>query len=939
MAESETDPGAGAMRFGPYRLLRSQRLLLDGARPVPIGSRAMDILLALIEQPGRTLSRDDLIARAWPDTTVDEVNLRVHVSALRRALGDAKDGQRYLVTIPGRGYRFVGALASETMPLLPATRARTRPATLPLPLARIIGRDEVIERIRTLLPKRRFITIVGPGGMGKTTVATSVADGIDSNYPDGVQWVDLSPLERDETVPAALAFALGLVNISIDPSDGIIGSLRGKELLLVLDCCERVVDGAARMAELVRHNAPGVHILATSREPLRVRGENILQLPPLRLPRETDDLTVAQAMQYPAIRLFVERASATMDGFTLNEANVPLVARICARLDGIALAIELAAGHLTAFELQGLADLLDDRFRLMATGRRTALPRHRTMQATLDWSYETLPEPERLLLRRLAVFGGSADLEAISAIVADATLSGDAALGCLVSLVDKSLVAAEFTDAEARYRLLDITRAYALDKLIAGGELPALSRRHAEYYLQLLRTSSDGEALTALTADLANIRAALDRAASAGGDPSLSVALTIAAVPLWMQLSLLGECRSRVNAALLAFDPTAEDAPFGEMALRAALGMSLMYTRGPIDETEAIWVRVLELAESIGNTEYQLRALYGLWLYRVLICQYRAALELAQRFCGVAERGAATADIATAERLRAMALHYLGDQRATRDCALRSLAAPPPANRQFHTTHYSVDQRVGAFVLLSRSLWLLGQPDQAMQAAQDGVDEAIAVGHANSLCIALADAAGLVAILNDDRDKAENFAAMLTRHADQHGLDVWRTYAKALRGRLLMNRDDDAGAALLRSALADLRGTPFDIRFELYLVWLAEILSAARQTSEALAAISEAHARAERTEERWYLPELLRLRGELLLQEGDADAAAELFARSLHEAQDQAAASWELRTATSVARSQPGRRALLKSVLDRFGEGFATADVSAAQRLLAELAD
>jgi predicted ATPase len=644
-------------------------------------------------------------------------------------------------------------------------------------------------------------------------------------------------------------------------------------------------------------------------------------------------------MQYPAIQLFVERASATTDGFALNEANLPLVARVCARLDGIALAIELAAGHLTAFELQGLADLLDDRFRLMATGRRTALPRHRTMQATLDWSYETLPEQERRVLRRLAVFGGSADLEAISAIIADVSLSADAALGCLVNLVDKSLVAAEFTDKEVRYRLLDTTRAYALDKLVASGELPALSRCHAEHYLQRLRTANDGEARTALTTDLGNIRVALDWSASRGGEPSLAIALTIAAVPLWMQLSLLGECRSRVNAALLSFDPNAADAPFSEMALRAALGMSLMYTRGPIDETEAIWVRVLELAERLGNTEYQLQALYGLWLYRVLVCQYRAALELAQRFRSVAERGADTADIATAERLRAMALHYLGDQPGTRDCALRSLAAPPPANRQFHTTHYSVDQRVGAFVLLSRSLWLLGLPDQAMQAAQDGVNEAIAVGHANSLCIALADAAGLVAILNDDRDEAEKFAAMLTDHADKHGLDVWRTYAKALRGRLLMNRDGAAGAALLRSALADLQGTPFDIRFELYLVWLAEVLGAAGQTSEAHMAISEAHARAERTEERWYLPELLRIRGELLLQEGDADAAAELFARSLREAQDQGATAWELRTATSLVRSQPGRRPLLRSVLGRFSEGFATADVRAAQRLLAELPD
>ncbi len=527
--------------------------------------------------------------------------------------------------------------------------------------------------------------------------------------------------------------------------------------------------------------------------------------------------------------------------------------------------------------MQGLADLLDNRFRLMATGRRTAVPRHQTMQAALDWSYATLPEPERLVLRRLAVFGGSASLAAISAVVADASLPAEAALTCLVTLVEKSLVATDFNDAEVRYRLLDTTRAYALDKLLASGELTIISRRHAEYYLDRLRVLEDSaqrldEATSAWAADLANVRAALDWAASPDGERSLHIALTIATVPLWMQLSLLAECRSRVTKALHALEGTPTDVPASEMILRAAMGLSMMYTRGPIEETEAIWRRVLELAEQTGNSEYQLRALYGLWLYKVLVCEYRAALELAHRFSEVAERGgAATADLATAERLKAMALHYLGEQPGTRASAERSLDAPLPANRDFHTTHYSVDQRVGAFVLLARSLWLLGFPDQAMRAAQAGVDEAVAVGHVNSLCIALADGASIVATLIGDREKTEAFAAMLNQHAERHALDVWRTYAKALHGGQLLDSDPSAGSVLLRSALADLGGTPLDIRFQLYLVWLSETLGVAGQIDEALAAIEEARERAERTEERWYLPELLRLRGELLLRQGKAE--------------------------------------------------------------------
>ncbi|HEY2617975.1 MAG TPA: winged helix-turn-helix domain-containing protein, partial [Acetobacteraceae bacterium] len=846
-------PGGAAMHFGPYRLIRSQRLLLDGSRPVPVSSRAMDILLALVEQPGRVLSRDDLITRAWPDTTVDDVNLRVHVSALRRALGDGQDGQRYLVTVPGRGYRFVGPLASEQTPLLPVATARARPATLPLPLARIIGRTEVIARVGALLPQRQFVTLVGPGGMGKTTVATAVADAIGSAYPDGVQWVDLASLDRDQTVPAAVAFALGLANFSTDPSPGVAALLQDKAMLLILDNCERVVTGAARMVEYIRRSAPKIDVLATSREPLRARGEQVVRLPPLGKPPGASDLSVEQALEYPAVQLFVERASATLDGFTLTDANVSLVAGICARLDGIALAIELAAGHLAAFELQSLASLLDDKFRLMAAGRRTALPRHQTMQATLEWSYETLPELERLLLRRLAVFGGAAGLPAIRAIAADATLGQDIVVASLVLLVDKSLVTAETGVTGVRYRLLDTTRAYALEKLVAGGELAAVTRRHAEYYRDHLRNMQPdtepgaGGYTTDLAADLANIRAALDWAVAPGGDASIGVAITIAATPLWMQLSLLSECRARVDQALAALASGAVNGSGNEMALRAALGMSLMYTRGPVDESAATWTRVLELADSLDDTEYQLRALYGLWLYRILVCEYRVALELARRFRHVAERGAATADLATSERMMAMALHYLGDQAGTRACAERSLNAPIPTNRRFHTTHYGVDQRVGAFVLLSRSLWLQGLPDQSVQAAHASVDEAIKVGHANSMCVALADGASVIAILVDDVAETERFARMLTDHAEQHALGVWRTYGMALRGRILMRRGEAAdGAVLLRSALADLRGTPFDIRYQLYLVWLAETLGAAGQAAEAHAAIDEALDRAER---------------------------------------------------------------------------------------------
>jgi predicted ATPase len=473
-----------------------------------------------------------------------------------------------------------------------------------------------------------------------------------------------------------------------------------------------------------------------------------------------------------------------------------------------------------------------------------------------------------------------------------------------------------------------------------------VARRHAEWFLQRLHAlpASEGGNLDEYTADLANIRAALDWAASPDGDPAFALTLTMACVPLWMELSLLGECRARVGTALALLDAAGVRGSTTELMLRAALGTSLMYTSGPVEAAEALWTRVLELAEMFGDVQYQLRALYGLWLYKILVCEYRAALALAQRFHRVAEGSDGTPDIAVAYRMMAMALHYLGDQASTRGYAQHSLELPIAEDRHAQTARYGVDQHVGTRVLLARSLWLSGFPDQAMQVAQASVEEAAELGHANSTCLAVADGACLIAVWIGDVAASDRFAAMLAEYAERHTLGVWRTYSSAMRGRVLaQNGAAPEGIALLRAALHDLRDTPHDIRFQLYLVWLAEALWIAGQFNDALDAIDQTLERAQRTEERWYLPELLRIRGELLIRQGDPDAIAaarQHFAEALHWAREQNARSWELRTAISVARAPSGgsdARTFVRSVLSGFSEGFETADLRAARRLLSEL--
>ncbi|MGE0714641.1 MAG: winged helix-turn-helix domain-containing protein, partial [Alphaproteobacteria bacterium] len=384
-----TDPQGPASRtlaFGPFRLMPARQLLLDGDVPVRLGSRALDILVALAERQGELVGKDELAARVWPGTIVGEASLRVHVSALRKALGDAQSGERYIANVPGRGYRFVAPVQvteAET-PAAPVAESATA-HNLPAPTSRLVGRDDVVRAVTEQIAERRFVTIVGAGGIGKTTVAVAAAGALIGHYPDGVWFVDLARVTDPGHVASAIAAELGVPVVSDVALPGLVAHLAGRRTLLLLDSCEHVVDAAAAVAEAVLAGADRVHILATSREALRATGEHVHRLAPLAAPENFDGITPDALLGFPAAQLFTERASAEDDGFALTVANAPLVGEICRRLDGIALAIELAAARVAVFGVAGLAARLDDRMRLLTSGRRVAVPRHRTLRATLDW--------------------------------------------------------------------------------------------------------------------------------------------------------------------------------------------------------------------------------------------------------------------------------------------------------------------------------------------------------------------------------------------------------------------------------------------------------------------------------------------------------------------------------------------------------------------------
>jgi len=569
-----TSRGEHAFAFGPFRLLPRQRLLLEGDKPVRLGSRALDILMALVERAGELVGKDELMARVWPDTFVGEGNLKFQVGALRRTLGD---GNRYLVNIPGRGYCFVAPVALADGPKHSPQQGRSaeRAHNLPAHLTRMIGRADTVSTLAARLPRQRLITIVGPGGIGKTTVALAVAEALIPACEHGVWLIDLAPLSDPRLVPSALAAVLGLEIRAENPLPGLIAGLKDKRMLLVLDNCEHVIDEAAVLTSGILKGAPDLHILATSREPLRAEGEHVSRLSPLGSPPGSAGLTAAEALRFPAVQLFVERVAGSLDEFELRDADAPIVAEICRKLDGIPLAIEFAAARVEAFGVHGLAAHLDDRLRLLTSARRAAARRHQTMSATLDWSYQLLSDAGQRVLRRLAIFAGGFTLQGAAAVATDATHPESEIIDQVAELVSKSLVAADVGGAEPRLRLLETTRVYALSKLAESGEVDAIGRRHAEYYRGVLEAAAEDKTSAddwpaAYAPDIDNIRAALTWAFAPEGDVSIGVALAAASAPVWLEMSLLTECHGWMGKAIASLG-AADRGTRQEMALQNQL--------------------------------------------------------------------------------------------------------------------------------------------------------------------------------------------------------------------------------------------------------------------------------------------------------------------------------------------------------------------------------
>jgi len=944
-------PSDEVISFGPFRLYTAQRLIEREGVPLHLGGRALDILIVLVEQASEVVSKNDLMARVWPDSTVDEGSLRVHVAALRKALGDGESGARYLTTLTGQGYCFVAPISRSRAPrgLEAASSKPGHVHNLPTRLTRMVGRDQTVQEMSEQLKTERFVTIVGPGGIGKTTVAVSIGYELLTEFAGAAHFFDLGPLNDPVLVPGAVASTLGLLVQSADPIPGLIAFLRDKRMLLILDSCEHVIETAAALAERIFEGAPQAHILATSRESLRVEGEHVHRLSPLASPPDDAGLTAAQALDFPAVQLFVERAIAGGRRFELNDADAPVVGEICRRLDGMALAIELAAGRIDVYGVQETMALLNDRFKLLWDGRRTALPRHQTLSATLDWSYDLLSTLERSILCRLSVFVGVVTLEGARAVATGDDIDETQVVTVLVGLVAKSLISADTSVPATRYRLLDTTRAYASAKLSESGEAGDVKRRHAKYFLELFERV-DGNSFTPLQAksfaifadQLGNVRTALEWCFSERGDGVLGVALAAASAPLFLEMSLLTECHRWTERAVAALD----DGNRGtrrEMDLHAALGLSLMFTRGNSEQVGNSLLRGLELAERLGDLHSQLRLLERLHLFHVRIGNFREALAFAQRGEGVATEIGDPVLLGQIQVALGISHHLEGNSIAALGY-LESALAQLPLSPQINSLHLGFDYRNRARITLARVLWIRGCPDQAVTFARQSVEEAIRLNHPIKLCMALLWAMS-VFLWNEDLESAEEYTDRFTAQAEKHALAPYQTIGLGAKGELLVRRGDvEAGIVLLRRSLEALRAHRYGLRTA-FSTALAEGLSMTGRGDEALDTIDEAIALVEHNEDLFGMPELLRIKADILVsaQPPDPVRAEGLLIQSLEMARQQSALAWELRTATSLARLwvTQGRfgeaRDVLAPAYDRFTEGFDSPGLKTARQLLDEL--
>ncbi|NNG21996.1 ATP-binding protein [Telluria aromaticivorans] len=947
MAGSQMDGKQQVMVFGPFRLLRHTRQLCHGAAPVRLGGRAIDLLSVLVERAGQVVSRAELERLVWPGLLVEDSCLRVHIAALRKALGDDAGESRYIANVPGRGYSFVAVVAtvSEDDGGPPFDR-QNAPRPLPLRMTTTIGREEAMRQLCQQLAHCRLTTIVGHGGIGKTTLALATAAGLEHDYADGACFVDLAQLGSGGLVPDALASTL---RIAV-PGESVMLTLERwlapRRMLIVFDNCEHLIEAATRLIEWILRVAPCVDVVATSREPLDAEGEWVHRLEPLECPPDDPALSVEQALAYPALRLLAERAEASMESFRLGTAELPAAIQLCRRLDGVPLALEFAAARIGLLGVHGVVEQLDDRLRLLGSGRRTVLPRHRTLRALLDWSYDLLSPSEQAVFRACAVFSGPFALESAVAVAACDAIDGAEVVRCVLGLVAKSLIMTDTRGPDGYFAVLGITRAYAAERLDEDPTRAEVARRHAALTLALMdeceaswETLDQSIWIERAGYVVGNVRSALDWAFGPGGDREIGVRLTATSTLLLSGIVSEPEmCRYASRALDAAAGGVAID-PLDEVRLQSVLSIAAIPGdadgRGPGSVADwSSFERAIEHGERSGKPLVLIEALYNTFARCFGAAAYRQADAHAARMFEVAGQAGNPRALLVARRMRALTWHMLGEHGRASSLAEEVLGARVWKLPLRLTS--PMDRGVSMRIVLARAMWMQGHGEKAAAIAQECIERAAKDRAPFSQANALAVCAIPVALWRGDDAGARALVAQLTNHTDRHAMSYWSAWAQLYR-RVMIARysqpEDLSGIAL-----------GLDAKQSDHFATFASSLVTERAVMRCQQGLVG-----------WCAAEVLRASGEQVLaraagkdgmrpqgahEAGAAAQAEELFLRGLALARQQEARAWELRCATSLGRLWRARgqerqiAALLEPIVAAYHEDLASADLRAALQLL-----
>jgi len=940
---------------GHWQIDLGRRELRARGMPVPIGGRAFEILEVLARASGGVITKEAIMKRVWPGAVVEENTLQVHILAVRAAFGADRD---MLKTVYGKGYRLVGdwvwredeatdaerpaQQASET-PLSPLASGR-----LPLANAPLIGRDGAVQQVCDLVSAYRLVSLVGAGGIGKTKLALQAARAASASFAHGAWLVELASLGDANLVSSAVAAALGLeLGSHRITAASVAAALGEREILLVLDNAEHLVAAVAEVAETLLRGCPRLTILTTSREPLQCEGERTFRVPPLDVP-PADGLDPSTLPQVSAVRMFLACMTAADPSFAPDEQELITIGAICRRLDGIPLAIEFAAARATMLGPATVLSRLNERFGLLTSGRRLALPQHRTLRATLDWSYDLLPDPEKRLFRFLGIFPGSFTLDAAAAVASGGDEAAAAsAFEDISQLAAKSLLSRDATGQNDRWRLLETTRAYAHGKLVECGELNQAARRHAAFFRDLLRPAlaeqPSGEALRAFGFEIDNLRSALDWAFSAQGDIATAVFLTAGFVPVWLQRFLISECGGRVEQALEAVDRMPPAGALDTARLLTMLGFALLNTSGQAGRTRMVLTRALALAEDLRDSGLLLRILWAHWSLNFNAGDYRTARPVAERFLSIAEGRGDAEGVTVGHRLLGSTLHFTGDQKEAQrhlEFALRGGDGPAGAVRPIW---FLLDQRIVARAMLARVLAVQGQMGRAAAEAQMSLEDAQAADHQLSVCYTLRNAVCPICLMRGDIPGATRTVMLLKSVVERNGMAFWLSWAASLQGQLLVEQGECAsGIDLLRSAIAERSQAGWHMRAPEFMAVLAQGLAKLNRHQEALDVLEQALALSAEGGQCWYWPELLRLKAECILaQTADWPTAEALLREAIKTARAQGAALWELRAALSLTRAakeQPeilaAAKAALAEICSLLGPDDDGADLRSAKAIL-----